>query len=108
MNENELVIAVLEKAVETVGETGRKKLFGAFGVTRENKVFAMVTKYGEMVLKCDVDEFHSQMADLGAEPWSPHKSRGAMGTWLVLPESVWTVENDIIDFLSQAYSGLKL
>jgi TfoX/Sxy family transcriptional regulator of competence genes len=65
-----------------------KRLFGADGRAHSGKVFAMVTKHGEFVVKCnEEDHFLGLQAD-GAQRWSPHASRGPMGRWLVLTDEM--------------------
>lgn len=71
-----------------------KRLFGADGRAHGGKVFAMVTKQGEFVVKCDDEkQFLSLQAD-GAQRWRPHPSRGPMGRWLVLTDAM--LEDDAL------------
>lgn len=69
-----------------------KRLFGADGRAHGGKVFAMVTKHGEFVVKCDDDHQFHGLQDDGAQRWRPHPSRGPMGRWLVLTDEMLEVD----------------
>ena len=79
--------ALLNRCVEVL-PVEEKKLFGAQGRAKDGKVFAMITKHGEFVVKCDdEDQFLGLQAE-GAQRWRPHPSRGPMGRWLVLTDAM--------------------
>lgn len=84
-------VAALEAAVVTLSDVSPKRLFGADGHCTRDKVFAMVTKHGEIVFKFDDAELHASMMDAGGEGWSPRGGK-AFGRWLMLPTSMQDAE----------------
>lgn len=84
-------VAALEAAVAPLSDVSPKRLFGADGHCTRGKVFAMVTKHGEVVFKFDDAELHAHMLEAGGVGWSP-RGGGAFGRWLTLPESMQDAE----------------
>lgn len=99
--------ALLNRCVEGL-PVEEKKLFGAQGRAKDGKVFAMITKHGEFVVKCDDEsQFLGLQAD-DAQRWSPHASRGPMGRWLVLTDEMLANEDLVKATVEHCFAHLKL
>lgn len=98
---------VLDRCLEGL-DVEPKRLFGADGRARQGKVFAMITKHAEFVIKCD-DELHFQSLQAnGAVRWRPHPSRGPMGTWLVLTAAMLRNEKELMADVHHSHDTVML
>ena len=107
MKDKELLVDLLDRCLTGLN-VEPKRLFGADGRAKQGKVFAMITKHAEFVIKCD-DELHFQSLQVdGAVRWRPHPSRGPMGTWLVLTETMLRNENELTVDVLHSHDTVKL
>lgn len=107
MSRIEAQSALLDRCLSGM-DVQAKRLFGADGRAKQGKVFAMITKHGEFVIKCDdVAQFES-LQHQGAVRWSPHASRGPMGTWLVLSDQMLEDEERLTSSLLHCHDHVKV
>lgn len=106
MKAKEDLISLMEHCLEGL-ETTPKRLFGADGRSKENKVFVMITKNSEFVVKSDDSNQFDELQKNGAIRWSPHPNRGPMGTWLVLSENMLEDFDELVKILKHSYDNLN-
>ena len=107
MKAKEELISLMENCVHGL-ETAPKRLFGAEGKSKQNKVFVMITKKCEFVVKSDDSDQFEELQKKGATRWSPHPNRGPMGTWLVLSEDMLDDFDGLVIILKHCYNNLNL
>lgn len=107
MKAKEELISLMENCLHGL-ETAPKRLFGAEGKSKQNKVFVMITKNSEFVVKSDDSEQFEELQKKGATRWSPHPNRGPMGTWLVLSENMLDDFDGLVMIVKHCYDNLNL
>jgi|GEM_PF-6102119 len=89
-----------------LAEVSPKGMFGADGFAFGGKVFAMVTKHGEMVFKFDDDALAARMReDCGGMPWSPRKG-AKFGNWLEMPVAMTAESEQVLEWAALAHGSL--
>lgn len=107
MRAKEELISLMENCLHGI-DTNPKRLFGADGRSKENKVFVMITKNSEFVVKSDDPEQFEELEENGAIRWAPHPNRGPMGTWLVLSENMLDDFDELVKIVKLSYDNLKV
>lgn len=107
MKAKEELVSLMEISLHGL-ETKPKRLFGAEGRSKENKVFVMITKNSEFVVKSDDSVQFKELQKKGATRWSPHPNRGPMGTWLVLSDNMLDDFDGLVVILKHCYDNLNM